>query len=214
MEGKKTDQSTPQSSSQAVKADLLGIDPSYRRTGICLRTDSGFVFHKIEFTGVLHKNFIGLHYVAEEIAQRIGALINHYRPTLTVIEEPPPRSSFSGGMYLLVSHIAFELLKWDPMRIHISTPAVGRAIFKNKKWSKGDSVRVASPYSEKEGRLTGDEGDAFVMLIPFLAEETQKAIGVKRVSYPLGLLEKDSWRKAESPRSQRSQPVYQGRLQL
>lgn len=161
---------------------LLGIDPSYTRTGLCYFDGSGFSFSRVDFTEPLEKTFFGLYSRSSEIICRVIADASsktELSDLRIVVEYPPPVSQFSAGMWMLVSTIVREI---SPLvaEVHLAPPAVGRNIFRNGNWRKSDSVLKARPFFDQKGRLSADEADAFIMIIPLLPREHRASLQIVR----------------------------------
>lgn len=180
------------------QADILGIDPSYRRTGLCLRTESGFVFERIDYDGQLVKDFRNLYSRTLHVAAGVRSIIDKYRPTTVVLESPPPVGQFAGGMYLICGIVAHTLKDYDPLRILIAQPQMGRVLYKNKKWRKSDSVQIAHLITGK--KVSGDEADALIMLLPILPPSIQQKAEILR-TYEYKELENLDWPSQENQES-------------
>lgn len=194
-------------------AEFLAIDPSFRKTGICETSGSGFLFSRLTTPDVLDKSFLGILRSSEQMARRV---LDHYRAgdyKRVVLEYPPPVSQFSGGMYLLCGSIVNLLSEYTD--VELSPPAVSRTLFKVRKWAKSLSVQKAKPYFDQKGRLSSDEADAFMMLLPFMSVKFQQNLGVVRaVTYQV--LERRQWLRRENlVRPQKKvQKVFQKQWEL
>ncbi len=160
----------------------IGIDPSFRRTGVCIydhqRHECRFLRVEAYPAGV-PKSFIGTYKAAHETSSQIMRSIQNYKNFDVVLEFPPPTSAYSAGMYTLVSTILYDLLSMD-VEVKLAHPGIGRYLWKQK-WKKSDSVRVAQPYFVQKGRLSGDEADAFVMLLPQVPRLFQESGALNQV---------------------------------
>ena len=124
---------------------LIGIDPSYRRTGICYwKVGSSPSFARIEYNDLYIKDFHHTYLLAQ---QQTNLILNHvkdYRPTVIVVEHPPPVGQFAGGMYLIV---AILLSKLSDYTVYLAPQQVGRTLFKDGRWKKSKSVDVAKKFN-------------------------------------------------------------------
>lgn len=82
------------------RGSLIGIDPSYTRTGVCIYKGSGFSFYRIDSIDLLHKSFDSLFTESCKRARLISSLIRKEGGSLGgfIIEAPPPTSQFSGDI--------------------------------------------------------------------------------------------------------------------
>lgn len=168
---------------------LLGIDPSYKRVGLCLWSGTGFKTARIDrkdrgYTGPLEKTFAALFLEAVSITNHIIASpLLREGISAVVIEQPPPIGAFAGGMHSLTSFLVRTFLNPSlNCRLFLAPPGVGRNLFSNGNWKKSDSVNVLKKVMgiELVTRASGDEGDALVMIIPFL-KRFHSMLGLKKL---------------------------------
>lgn len=154
---------------------VLGIDPSFLRTGLC-HYDRGLIrFERIDRPSnePIVKDFKHLYIESKRVCSTLEGILQENFYLNVIIEYPPPTSQFSGGMYMLVTTLV-ELLKRLDCKVYLSRPAVGGYMFKQRPWKKSDSVKKAKPFVQGKYRICADEADAFLMvagLVPELIEQ-------------------------------------------
>lgn len=95
-------------------------------------------------------------------------------------------------MSMLVALILDMVVTLVPT-VYLSPPAVGRYIFKKQTWKKRDSKLFARRFAGMS-RITDDEADAFVMLVPFFEPDQQDRMGVARY-YEYEEVESAGWQR-------------------
>lgn len=155
---------------------LLAVDPSYRKTGICVYTGARFHFRKIQIREKFDKSFEDVFWISYWQAVQIQEMAENFKADRVVVEYPPPFRMWAGPMYMLVTQIIRNLMPLFP--VLLSPPAVGRQIFHGK-WKKTDSRDLARRYHADE-KISEDQADAFVMLLPLLPKEIRRACGVQK----------------------------------
>lgn len=165
---------------------LAGIDPSFRRVGLSFWDGQCLFLDRIDRSErteeeEMNKSFASLFVEAVSVTRFI---VNHafiQRANICVVEQPPPVGSFAGGMGILISILLSALIPYKV--VYLTPPAVGRNLFSNGHWKKSDSVDVAKKLKavSRHSRVSGDEGDALVMLVPFLPNDVREFLGVKKL---------------------------------
>ena len=124
---------------------LIGIDPSYSRTGLCAVLQDGskrVVFHtlshpmtgKASVDGEVKRGFHAVFESAFALANDVAAWVRSFGSVGVIMEEPLPASSMSPALYALDSMI-FERLH-DSV-IHTYNPSTLRTIHTNHDASFG-----------------------------------------------------------------------------
>lgn len=136
---------------------LIGIDPSYSRTGLCAVLQDGskrVVFHtlshpmtgKASVDGEVKRGFHAVFESAFALANDVADWVRSFEPVGVIMEEPLPASSMSPALYALDSMI-FERLH-DSV-IHTYNPSTLRTIHSKRDYTKTDSVNRATKLLEK-----------------------------------------------------------------
>ena len=121
-----------------LKKTIVGIDPSFTRTGIAILTvDKKIVFHTLsEHIG--KKDFLNTYSAAYSLATQLRDYLEQYKPFEVVMEYAPPISSMSPALYSLDSLYHFVL---HPYIVHLYHPMTLTSIIgKGKSRTKADSV--------------------------------------------------------------------------
>lgn len=155
---------------------ILSIDPSFKRTGLFLYNGE-CQFSRIKGPEKLDPVFPSLVKLSFTISHLIKKIYDNYQPEVVIMEYPPPVGQFVAGMWMLTYSVA-TVIAAD--RLFLSPPAVGRVLYRTRNWSKSNSVAVASRFFKGHRRLCGDEGDAFVMALPFLPYSIQQESEIVR----------------------------------
>lgn len=139
--GKQTeDPSIPLSYRSFIKdpsVTLVGIDPSFTRTGIAvLAKDRKIIFHTLSHQ-IGKKDFIHVYQAAYSLAVQLKEYLDQFTPYIAVMEYAPPISSMSPALYSLDSLYHFVLHK---SIAHLYHPMMLAKIIGKRDRTKADSV--------------------------------------------------------------------------
>lgn len=116
---------------------LVGIDPSFTRTGIVVLTrDKKVYFHTLSET-IGKKDFVHTYNSAYSLANQLRDYLNQFKPYKVVMEYAPPVSSMSPALYCLDSLYHFVL---HDSVVQLYHPMLMTTIIGKKDRSKADSV--------------------------------------------------------------------------
>ena len=116
---------------------IVGIDPSYTRTGIAILTyDKHLIFHTLS-EQIGKKDFIHTYKSAYSLATQLRDYLDQFRPYEVVMEYAPPVSSMSPALYCLDALYHFVL--HDSIK-HLYHPMTLTTIIGKKDRTKADSV--------------------------------------------------------------------------
>ncbi len=120
-----------------IKKTIVGIDPSYTRTGIVVLTsDKRLIFHTLsEHIG--KKDFIHTYNSAYSLAIQLKEYLSQFEPYEVVMEYAPPVSSMSPALYCLDALYHFVL--HDKIK-HLYHPMTLATIIGKRDRTKADSV--------------------------------------------------------------------------
>lgn len=120
-----------------LEETMVGIDPSFTRTGIAiLTTDKRIIFHTLS-EQIGKKDFIHTYQAAHSLAIQLRDYLEQFRPYKVVMEYAPPVSSMSPALYSLDSLYHFVLHEDIVQLYHPMTLAT---IIGRKNRTKADSV--------------------------------------------------------------------------
>lgn len=121
-----------------LKETMVGIDPSFTRTGIAILTkDKKIIFHTLsEHIG--KKDFINTYRASHSLAIQLRDYLDQFKPYKVVMEYAPPISSMSPALYSLDSLYHFVLHDSVVKLYHPMT--LVSIIGKGKNRTKADSV--------------------------------------------------------------------------
>jgi Holliday junction resolvasome RuvABC endonuclease subunit len=121
-----------------LEQTIVGIDPSFTRTGIAILTkDKKIVFHTLS-EQIGKKDFIHTYDSAYSLAIQLKDYLKDFKPFKAVMEYAPPISSMSPALYCLDSLYHFVLQDSLVQLYHPMTLAT--IIGKGKARTKADSV--------------------------------------------------------------------------
>ena len=137
--------------------NLVGIDPSFSRTGLCCVMQDGskrVIFHnlshpmtgKASADGSVKRGFHSVFEAAFALANDISSWVSQFDPVRVIMEEPLPASSMSPALYCLDSLI-FERLHDKVVQTY--NPSTLRTIHSKRDYTKTDSVNRATKLLEK-----------------------------------------------------------------
>lgn len=116
---------------------IVGIDPSYTRTGIAILTsDHHIVFHTLS-EQIGKKDFIHTYNSAHTLAIQLQEYLSQYEPFDVVMEYAPPVSSMSPALYCLDALYHFVLHSHIK---HLYHPMTLATIIGKRDRTKADSV--------------------------------------------------------------------------
>lgn len=120
-----------------IEKTLVGIDPSFTRTGIAILTkDKKVIFHTLsEHIG--KKDFEHTYHAAYSLSSQLKKYLSSYEPFDVVMEYAPPVSSMSPALYCLDSLYHFVLHEHI---VHLYHPMTLATIIGKKDRTKADSV--------------------------------------------------------------------------
>ena len=137
--------------------NLVGIDPSFSRTGLCCVMQDGskrVIFHnlshpmtgKASADGSVKRGFHSVFEAAFALANDVSSWVSQFDPVRVIMEEPLPASSMSPALYCLDSLI-FERLHDKVIQTY--NPSTLRTIHSKRDYTKTDSVNRATKLLEK-----------------------------------------------------------------
>lgn len=154
---------------------VVAIDPSFNNTGICIVNKDAISYKKFSCS-VQKKTFKNMLLASDSISSWIFKTVSSVSPDILIVETPPPVMRFSAGLWMLCNSVVLKLK--DDFEVLLSPPAIGRRIFKTRKWDKNFSLMKAKSVNPFASNITHDEADAFIMTIPFLTEEVKLALSI------------------------------------
>ena len=120
-----------------LQQTIVGIDPSFTRTGIAILTkDKKIIFHTLS-EQIGKKDFIHTYQAAHSLAVQLRDYLKQFEPFVVVMEYAPPVSSMSPALYCLDSLYHFVL---HPFIVQLYHPMTLTSIIGKKDRSKADSV--------------------------------------------------------------------------
>lgn len=123
--------------------NLVGIDPSFTRTGIAILTkDKNIIFHTLS-ESIGKKDFIHTYKAAYSLANQLRDYLEQFRPYKVVMEYAPPVSSMSPALYCLDS--LYHYVLHDSI-IKLYNPMKLTSIIGKKNRTKADSVLLGTKY--------------------------------------------------------------------
>jgi hypothetical protein len=137
--------------------NIVGIDPSFSRTGLCCVMQDGskrVLFHnlshpitgKASVDGTVKRGFHSVFESAFALANDVTSWVMSFDPVRVVMEEPLPASSMSPALYCLDSLI-FERIKDHVLQTY--NPSTLRTIHAKRDYTKTDSVNRATKLLER-----------------------------------------------------------------
>lgn len=116
---------------------IVGIDPSFTRTGIVVLTcDKKVYFHTLS-ESIGKKDFVHTYNSAYSLASQLRDYLSQFKPYKVIMEYAPPVSSMSPALYCLDSLYHFVLHESVVQLYH---PMVMATIIGKRDRSKADSV--------------------------------------------------------------------------
>lgn len=88
---------------------LVGIDPSFSRTGMALVTPGKEVLFQHFSRKIGHKSFDNIYEVSDDITNEMIEFLEPYKPYRVIMESPLPNSLFSAGLYCLDTMLMYKL---------------------------------------------------------------------------------------------------------
>lgn len=124
-----------------LEYNLIGLDPSFTRTGMCILTTDHKVIFKTFSHAIGKKDFEHTLDAAKSLAEEIKKTVAEFRPYRVISEHPLPQSSMSPALYCLDAMI-FDRLG---QRYFLQTynPATLVKIHGTRNYTKTDSVNLA-----------------------------------------------------------------------
>ena len=153
---------------------LVGIDPSYTRTGLVILDTELKEITSIRVENKIgEKDYVNLYNKANEQSYNINRLISQ-KPDFIMSECPFSQAQFSSGLFALDSLMFYKLSQRCPKAIDVLHPSYLKYLHKNAKYTKTDSVNLAKEFLkvyqvhgysfDVQGRWSNDECEAFLFL--------------------------------------------------
>lgn len=165
---------------------IIGIDPSFTRTGISILDTESKVININNFKGVMGKHFdISWNQAYDRVLQLNALLkVNNVSKAYVLSECPFPGGSSSEGLYQLDSML-FLFLKLSKYTVDIVHPSYLKHIHHGT-YMKKDSVNLYKKlrvvfekhgYKFNKNRICHDEAESFIFLTRcFIKQEADKAV--------------------------------------
>lgn len=120
-----------------IETNMIGIDPSFTRTGIAILTvEKTIVFHTLS-QSIGKKDFVHTYAAAHKLALEMREYLASFEPYKVVMEYAPPVSSMSPALYCLDALYHFVL---HDHIVHLYHPMELTSIIGKKSRTKADSV--------------------------------------------------------------------------
>lgn len=172
---------------------LVGIDPSFRRTGVSFWLRDRIVVDSVSFKdeGPIDKRFQGIY---EEVKRRTDSILQKIegycdRSYKVVSEEPFPGGEFSSGLWALDTMLFNKIENREHCMeiVNLNTTYLSY-IHQKKKYTKTESVELAKRWMGllkengmeielKEKRLSNDACESFIFLMRLATIEGHKVRG-------------------------------------
>ena len=154
---------------------LIGIDPSYSRTGLIIMNTESKEIRSIKVENKIgEKDFVNLYNKANDQSNKIIKEIPN-KIDYVMSECPLPQAQFSSGLFALDSLMLYKLSLNRPKMINVLHPSYLKYIHKSSKYTKTDSVNLAKSFLEVftkngyifsvNGRWSNDECEAFIFSV-------------------------------------------------
>lgn len=153
--------------------NLIGLDPSYTRTGICIIKDKNIYFETAS-EKIGEKQFENVVSAAQSVVKQLRSIFYKYGEEFDLIHESPlPCSSMSPALYALDTLIYNE---FESHIRHTYNPSTLKSKIHGHKYEKKDSVELTMKYIgilQKKGyevksllgtkkKITHDNAEAFL----------------------------------------------------
>lgn len=127
----------------STQINLIGLDPSYTRTGICIIKDKSIYFETAS-EKIGEKQFENVVKSAQSIVKQLHCVFEKYGSEFDLIHESPlPCSSMSPALYALDTLIYNE---FEPHIRHTYNPSTLKSKIHGHKYEKKDSVELTMKY--------------------------------------------------------------------
>lgn len=160
---------------------LVGLDPSFSRTGISVIDTNSKVIRITDVRNTIgkEKNFVNIFKCSLRVHKGIRDFIDELGIDLDYIvsEIPPPRAMFASGLYALDTSLFLDLIYRYPKLkgIYLLHPTYIAHLHGKKKYNKSESVDMAkklfdifttySYHISYDGRLSHDCAESFLFAV-------------------------------------------------
>ena len=163
---------------------LVGLDPSFHRTGIAIYVNNKIIVSEVKITPNPNKSFEQIYRDVMTQKNNIMREINdilmsekvYLMEGLEVLSEcPPPQGNFAPGLYALDVSI-FSAMRREGWGVYRVYPTYLGHVHGKRKYSKSESVELAKeilsfyPHEIKSKRLSHDEAEAVIFLARNMAK--------------------------------------------
>lgn len=153
---------------------LVGIDPSFNRTGISIYKNGKLTITSKGYEGEkIPPTFQNIWRKAGKLSLDILNVIKPNKNTIIISEVPPPQGQYSPALWCLDSML-FDALQEFDCKIYNLPPTYLGHVHGKRKYSKSESVVLANSIlakigidvdiQTKSGKLNHDSAESFVML--------------------------------------------------
>jgi len=154
----------------------IGIDPSFRRTGITIIDNAKVTICDVKMKLPEKKTFEAMYDCTMDIIQEVTAqTVSHTNSpeTMIAIEIPPPLGQFASGLWMLDSLLIFALQHHGYPEIQTFPPNKIKSLHGSRKATKTDSVKLVEEILNLnqdfevfiEGRLNHDQAESAMFAI-------------------------------------------------
>lgn len=120
-----------------IDRNIIGIDPSYTRTGVSILTLDKKIYFKTFSQSIGKKDFPHTYSAAHTLADNLKEYLQDYKPYDVVMEYAPPVSSMSPALYALDALYHYVL---HGSIVQLYNPIVLTTIIGHKHRTKAESV--------------------------------------------------------------------------
>lgn len=173
---------------RVVSESILGIDPSLKKTGLCLLSphEKFVVLDRIEYKDPFVKDFKHTYLRMVDIGKRLLRFVDEFVPEAVIMEAPLPQGQFSAGLTGLASCLVSQLLSKISL-VYLLHPSYLKFLLKKKKYKHSEIVELARLIMEEEHynmnrkRMSADEAVAFLYAYRiYVRENNPKVCGRER----------------------------------